>query len=125
MSEFVILFHRMPELAKRTDHWDLMIQRDDSLVTWALDSVPVAGVDIKAVRLTNHRLEYLNFQGPLTGERGEVTQFAKGNCKWLADAETRKIIRLTGPDFVWRVTITELPGQSASVGIESCSGFEP
>ncbi len=120
MCEFVILFHQMPELAERKDHWDLMIQYHDSLITWALDSAPVAGADITAVRLADHRLEYLKFQGPLSAGRGEVTQVAKGNCKWLDHTKTGKMIQLFGPDFVWRVTVTELTGQFASVGIVSC-----
>ena len=55
MSEFVILFHKMPETSSRADHWDLMLEWEGSLVVWALESLPIEGETIRGTRLPDHR----------------------------------------------------------------------
>ena len=122
MSEFVILFHKMPDDASRADHWDLMLEMEQSLVVWALNSVPQAGEVIQATRLPDHRLAYLEIQGPISGGGGTVTRVAKGNCRWIEVAEQRWVARLEGHDFCWQVTIVDSAKSSATVEIQSCFG---
>ena len=125
MSEFVILFHQMPDDRERMDHWDLMIQFEQSLITWALDSPPIVGTVASGVRLEDHRIEYLDFEGSVSGNRGNVRQVARGRCQWIACLETQKKVRLFGADFVWWVTIDESNPQSVAVRFESCSDQSP
>ena len=119
MSEFVILFHRTQESAERPDHWDLMIQDGDHLMTWALEILPQPGCVIPAVRLADHRLAYLEYQGVLSGDRGEVTRWAKGKSFRLVEEGPGQVFQLAGSDFDWRVRITECEGRRVSVGIET------
>ena len=119
MSEFVILYHQTPESAERPDHWDLMIQSGDRLMTWALESSPVAGRVTAAVRLPDHRLEYLDYEGPLSGGRGEVSRLARGTSRLLDGGRSGQVFRLSAADFQWRVTVTAGEGGRASIGIET------
>ena len=75
---FVVLFHQVPLDSPRQDHWDLMLESDGVLETWALDSEPSAGRTISAKRLVEHRLAYLEFEGEISGGRGSVRRIWKG-----------------------------------------------
>ena len=124
MSEFVILFHKMPEKASRADHWDLMLEWEGSLVVWALESLPTNGETIRGTRLPDHRRDYLEIQGPVSGGRGTVAQWAKGRCQWLERSAHRQVVHLVAPRFSWLVTIIESEDRLATVKIESYSDGE-
>lgn len=89
-DRFVILHH----LAPTGEHWDLMLERGESLLTWQLlaephsrDACPIAGV-----RISDHRKRYLDHEGPLGGGRGIVTRVDHGRYELLsADAATYAI----------------------------------
>ncbi|MEE2826902.1 MAG: hypothetical protein VYE64_09765 [Planctomycetota bacterium] len=119
MSEFVILFHRTPESSERPDHWDLMIQEGDHLMTWALEVVPQPGCLIPAVRLADHRLAYLEYQGVLSDGRGEVTRWARGKAFHLVEEGAGQVFQLSGSEFNWRVRIRAREGSRVLVAIES------
>ena len=90
MEEFVILYHQMPGDMQRPSHWDLMLQSEQELLTWALESDPFeSSSQIPVQQLPNHRLEYLNFEGEIRGGRGKVTQIAKGHYRWNETQDSR------------------------------------
>src|SRR5436305_12258768 len=62
MTRYVILAHDHPFL-----HWDLMLEHDGSLRTWRLATPPVADQDVAAEELADHRLAYLDYEGPVSG----------------------------------------------------------
>lgn len=70
---FVILTHDHPVL-----HWDLMLEAGDALWTWRLADEPQPGLEIDADRLPDHRLMYLNYEGPVSGDRGTVSRWDAG-----------------------------------------------
>lgn len=72
-SRFVILTHDWPFL-----HWDLMLEVDDSLLTWRVLSEPQIGVELRIEPSPNHRKAYLDYEGPVSGERGCVSQWDFG-----------------------------------------------
>ena len=79
MPRYVILQHEMPAGHEdRPLHWDLMFEWHDSLRTWALACEPRAGVEIAARRLSDHRLAYLDYEGPVSGDRGSVRRWDAG-----------------------------------------------
>lgn len=79
MPRFVILEHDHPEL-----HWDFMLEAGDVLKTWRLARMPAqAGESIPALRLGDHRLAYLDYEGPVSGNRGEVQRRAAGTYELL------------------------------------------
>lgn len=84
MRRFVILRHTMPAAAVRPSHWDLMFELGESgLKTWAVNEPPDKAGDQPATQLPDHRAVYLNFEGPIPPDRGEVTRFDRGNCEVL------------------------------------------
>lgn len=49
-----------------------------TLQTWALTEAPCLDRQIYADALPPHRTEYLDYEGPISGDRGEVTRWIEG-----------------------------------------------
>ncbi len=73
-TRYVILHHR----ASASEHWDLLLEHDGALLTWQLPSPHLSTLPLRARRIANHRLAYLEYEGPLTGDRGTVTRVEAG-----------------------------------------------
>ncbi len=77
MSRYVILVHDKP-----TIHWDLMLQSGDALKTWRLLVEPtfeeLLRGPVAAEEIHDHRLAYLDYEGPVSGDRGNVIRFDQG-----------------------------------------------
>ena len=74
MPRFVILEHDWPAL-----HWDLMLESGEVLRTWRLAAPPEdpdGAVD--AEPSFEHRLHYLDYEGPVSGNRGTVRRWDAG-----------------------------------------------
>ena len=63
-------------------HFDLMLQLGEVLWTWELLRLPIHGETINAVRLEDHRLKYLDYEGPLRENRGHVIGWERGDLVW-------------------------------------------
>jgi len=117
---FVILLH----VGYGPDHYDLMLSNGRALATWRLSANPAelaAGQSAPAIRLADHRRDYLTYEGPVSGDRGRVSRTAEGNCETLARREDcwefhlagegvdgRFELRRIGPgDDQWRLTRRE------------------
>lgn len=62
-------------------HWDFMVERAgaDRLATWRLADNPLATTRaIPAMRIADHRREYLTYEGPVSRERGRVRRLDAG-----------------------------------------------
>ena len=70
---FCILLHDHP-----FRHWDLLIKKHDHAQCWRLPRQPVCGVPIPAEPLPPHRLLYLDYEGPVSNNRGVVVRIAEG-----------------------------------------------
>jgi hypothetical protein len=75
-SRFVILHH----VGYGCEHWDLMLEHGDALLTWQLLSEPLQPScgEIQAVRIGNHRKAYLEYEGEVSGGRGKVVRIDGG-----------------------------------------------
>ena len=71
MKRFVILAHDWP-----TPHFDLLLEVGSVLRAWRLSTAPLGPV--WAEPNFDHRLIYLEFEGPLTDDRGTVTRWDSG-----------------------------------------------
>src|SRR6476619_3548611 len=91
MPRFVVLTHDHPIL-----HWDFMLEWEGVLKTWRLAQPPDAGAPIEAERVADHRLAYLDFEGPIGGGRGHVTRWDAGDYEDLDATSTRYRFRLSG-----------------------------
>jgi hypothetical protein len=91
MPRFVILEHDHPHL-----HWDLMLESGPVLFTWRLAAPPRIGEAVNAVRVFDHRLLYLDYEGPIGGGRGRVTRWSRGTFDWMEQGDDRLLVRLEG-----------------------------
>lgn len=96
MRRFVILFHEMPPDASRPDHFDLMIEAETALWTWALPAWPEPGMWMDVAPLPDHRLAYLEYEGPISGNRGRVTRRDAGTCEVRHRDQQSTVIQVAG-----------------------------
>jgi hypothetical protein len=91
MPRFAILEHDYPTL-----HWDFLLERDAVLLTWRLSAPPEPGVAVDAQKAFDHRLFYLDYEGPVSGDRGKVTRWDGGTFEWEVREPDRIVVRLYG-----------------------------
>jgi DNA polymerase Ligase (LigD) len=91
MLRYVILEHDHPVL-----HWDFMLESGTLLRTWRLASEPAAGQRIAATSLGEHRLAYLDYEGPVSGNRGTVRRWDHGEFESVEQTDERLVVRLLG-----------------------------
>jgi len=94
-------------------HWDFLLQRDGALRTWALDGIPSLGVERLARPLADHRLLYLDYEGPIPGGRGSVRRVDGGEYEELEWGEARIRVRLRGRQLVGEALLTRRPRDEA------------
>ncbi|MEM6315195.1 MAG: hypothetical protein AAF743_13970 [Planctomycetota bacterium] len=80
MLRYVILHHTGYE----EDHFDVMVEREPGgmLRTWRSATWPIRG---PVTPIHDHRRKYLDYEGPISGDRGEVRRVASGTCASPAD----------------------------------------
>ena len=100
MPRFVLLHHECPPSFGKPSHWDLMLERDGALLTWSLPALPAAwsGEGEAAERIADHRLAYLDYEGPISGDRGVVTRVDGGEYEVLEETDEIIRVRLRGTD---------------------------
>ncbi|MEM9352299.1 MAG: DNA polymerase ligase N-terminal domain-containing protein [Planctomycetota bacterium] len=121
----------MPTGSGRADHWDLMLESDGVLRTWELLTLPEgwlrglpsgdpsAPETVPARQLPDHRLHYLDYQGPISGGRGEVRRVARGPLEWRLLSERELAAELKGDRLVGTVRLTtEKPGSLWGLTLE-------
>ncbi|MFZ5828903.1 MAG: DNA polymerase ligase N-terminal domain-containing protein [Planctomycetota bacterium] len=108
MPQFAILRHDSP----RGVHWDFFLEVGDALRTWSLPSPPAVGESMICESLGEHRLEYLDYQGPISGDRGHVIRWDRGSYQWLRDVADDVQVRLEGDWLRGKATLTRLPGSA-------------
>lgn len=91
MPRYVILEHDHPVL-----HWDLMLESDGVLRTWRLSQPPTPGVEIAALALPDHRLAYLDYEGPVSGNRGTVSRWDRGEYSFTPSTSGELMLDLRG-----------------------------
>jgi hypothetical protein len=91
MPRFVILEHDWP-----ARHWDLFLEAGGVLRAWRLLAEPGPGVAVPAEANAEHRLLYLDYEGPVSGGRGSVSRWDAGTFEWLADGMESVIVGLAG-----------------------------
>ncbi len=92
MPRFVVLQHESP----RGRHWDFMLEVGEGLRTWALAAAPDEPQTSPAQPLPDHRLAYLDYEGPISGNRGHVTRWDQGTYVEQSASETAWVLRLSG-----------------------------
>ena len=106
MRRFVILRHETPPGSPRPLHWDLLLEDGPALLAWALAAQPAAGQTIEAEQLPDHRLVYLDYEGPVSGNRGTVTRWDAGTFQWQQRSDCEIKVLLTGRTIRGTATLT-------------------
>lgn len=117
-NQFVVLLHEMPSDSDRASHFDWMFELDGSLRTWAVETnndiesflskpSPSKRFCWSATKLANHRIDYLEYEGPVSNNRGQVSCRLKGEFDLLCDDEDsfRASLRIRQPSDVSPIEI--------------------
>jgi hypothetical protein len=102
MPRFVVLIHDYPGL-----HWDFMLEKEAILRTWRLARSPDATGTTDAEPLADHRLAYLDYEGPVSGNRGSVRRFDRGEYALVEETPHRIEVRLEGTVLSGRAVIEQ------------------
>jgi len=105
MPRFVVLEHDGPG----GRHWDFMLEAPAALATWALRAAPDSPGSVTAEGLADHRLAYLDYEGPVSGERGSVTRWDHGDYVDEHETEGCRVVRLAGQRLKGTATLTQSP----------------
>jgi hypothetical protein len=93
MPRFVLLTHDHPFV-----HWDFLME---SPARWLSDLQVV----LAAESIAAHRLNYLDYEGPVSRERGRVVRWDHGVAEWLAESESSVRMRLSGKRLVGELVL--------------------
>ena len=80
-----------------------MLERDGVLWTWRLPALPATGEPLDAERIGDHRLLYLDYEGPVSGGRGSVQRIDGGDLTWLEADAGRFAVDLAGAVYHGRL----------------------
>jgi hypothetical protein len=91
LLRYVVLHHTGIE----SPHYDLMLELTpgSDLATWRSPRWPPLPTD-ESTQLANHRRDYLEYEGPVSGNRGEVKCVGSGGHQILEKSPTSLLIRL-------------------------------
>jgi hypothetical protein len=101
MPRFVILRHDSP----RGEHFDFMFEAGEALKTWSLPRPPEIGVEMDCEALADHRLAYLDYEGPIAGQRGAVTRWDCGTYTLEHESGTEWAVNLVGRKIAGRAIL--------------------
>jgi DNA polymerase ligase (LigD)-like protein len=108
---FVLLEHNWNGV-----HWDFMLEAGEALRTWAIDAPIVAGRDLPARALGNHRKSYLDYEGEISGNRGKVRRLDAGTYRVLVWSDRHVRVEVTGSQLVGEVDLRSTGADSGESG---------
>jgi hypothetical protein len=100
MPRFALLEHDHPFL-----HWDLLLECGQACRTWRLSAPPGESDDLRAEALPDHRLMYLDYEGPVSGDRGTVQRWDAGTFVWLTATEHEVAVLIAGTRWSGRLSL--------------------
>ncbi len=100
MPRFVILHHDWP-----APHYDLMLESGGVLRTWRL--ADPYGSDAEPIG--DHRLEYLDYEGPVSGDRGHVQRWDHGTFELHFDTENGFSATFHGEKLIGDFALMRVP----------------
>ncbi len=121
MPRFVLLHHECPPGYEKPSHWDFMLQMGESLATWELRELPASWAGplkisatatqetVPAIRLPDHRIEYLNFEGPLSRDRGKVQRCDAGAYELISQQTDHYEFRIQGAKIIGNAQLNRSP----------------
>ena len=111
LPRFVLLEHRRDGV-----HWDFMLEAGASLRTWAFDAPIIPDIPMPARALPDHRAAYLDYEGPVSGDRGTVRRIDRGNYASITWTPDLIRVRLDGDQLRGIVELRRPAGAAEAVG---------
>ena len=105
MARFAVLRHDSPGGV----HFDLLVEMGSVLRAWALPQPPGVG-EMVCEALPDHRPVYLDYEGPVSGDRGSVERWDGGSCEVLLHGDRELVVRLVGEKLVGRAVLERIGG---------------
>jgi hypothetical protein len=96
-----------------------MLEADGRLRTWELDDVPTRATH--AVSIADHRLSYLDYEGPIADDRGAVRRWDQGSYEIIRETPVELVLRCDGPQLQGRLVLKRELIESATW----CVAFDP
>lgn len=100
VPRYAILAHDWPQ-----PHWDLFLETGKVLRAWRLLAEPLPGAVVPAEPAADHRLMYLDYEGPVSGDRGTVTRWDAGAFEWVRDEPGHAEVELAGGRLRGRLVV--------------------
>jgi hypothetical protein len=120
MPRYVILAHDHP-----APHWDFMLESGPVLRSWRLADLPRAGGTVPATATFDHRLLYLDYEGPVSGGRGQVARWDTGSFSWQQQASDRVVVLLQGRQLQGWARLAQVSGSDWSFTFDRSPPEEP
>ena len=115
MPRLVLLRHELPTDASRESHWDLMLEQAETLRTWELLFDPRERSVVQSSVLPPHRKYYLDYEGPVSQNRGRVSRLDAGSFRWIEQSGEHLVVDFDGQT---------LRGRARWAATDSCWRFE-
>ncbi len=111
MPRFVLLTHDHPFV-----HWDLLVEAGETARSWRILECPTRWlsapqVELVAESIAAHRLMYLDYDGPVSRERGQVARWDHGVAEWIAGTESSTRLQLRGSRLVGELVLERKASQ--------------
>jgi hypothetical protein len=107
MPRFVLLEHLWGGV-----HWDFLLERGEVLRAWAIDAPVIAGEDLPARALPDHRRIYLDYEGEISRDRGTVRRIDAGLYCAMVWTDDWVRVRLEGSQLVGEVELRQVGEKS-------------
>ena len=108
MPRFVLLHHETSAGA----HFDFMLEDSGILKAWSLPELPQKDIEFTCLALPDHRIAYLDYEGPVAGDRGTVRRVDHGEYSAEQQGDSAWIIRLAGEKLIGQVALRRSTDQN-------------
>jgi DNA ligase D-like protein (predicted 3'-phosphoesterase) len=107
---FVMHRHTQPNSV----HFDFMLESDDHLLTWRVNTPPdqITDQPAQATKILNHPKKYLTYEGPVQNGTGEVAIVDKGSFALSKECKGKLEFELTGNILTGAFTLTQTSGDN-------------
>ena len=92
-----------------------------AFAAWALEQTWRSSDSILGTRLKDHRLAYLDYEGPLSDGRGMVARVDHGVVEWLHQSADELEARLVGDAWQGTIRLTRIDEERDEWRITICS----
>jgi hypothetical protein len=86
-----------------------MLEAQGALATWALSEPPDAAAIVAAEALPDHRMDYLDYEGPISEGRGSVTRWDRGTFELRRYEPDELVAVVSGEILIGKVTLRRSP----------------